>query len=98
MTSRRGAARRAVLLPATATNEGSRRIRELLRKHTFGWIARKLTCDEKTVRAWAREDAKPSLIMRARAHERLAIDECAWDERPRSDAYSTSDPATSRLR
>lgn len=104
MSSRRGAARgRAVLLPADATNEGSRLLRELLRRMSIGALAKKLTCDEKTVRMWAQEKGKPSLLMRVRIWERRAalrveIRERAWDDPPSADAYSTADPATSKIR
>lgn len=88
------ARRRALLLPSDATNEGARRLRELLRRHSFGWIARKLRCDEKSVRTWAREEGKPNLQMRARIAQELGLPEVAWDESP--DAYAGAEPATTK--
>lgn len=92
------AQRRALLLPRDATNEGSRLLRELLRRKTFGAIARRLRCDERSVRSWAREEAKPGLVLRARAGELLEIADAAWDEPPSSDVYAAEDPATTKGR
>lgn len=86
---------RASLSPAAATNDGSRRLRELLRQQSFGGLARRLRCDERAVRWWAREEFKPSRLMRARLLEVLAIPEDAWDLAPSSDPYA-SGPATRR--
>jgi len=91
------AERRALLLPREATNEGARRLRELLRKQTFGGLARRLRCDERSVRSWAREENRPSLVMRARIAEVLGILEDAWDAAPASDVYEPgADPPTAR--
>lgn len=88
--------RRALLLPEDATNEGSRRLRKLLRRHSFAAIGRRLRCDERTVRRLAREEGKPSLLIRARGREVLGISELAWDEAPWSDIYAGSEPPTMR--
>src|SRR5688572_25601704 len=90
------ARRRALLLPRDATNEGSRRLRELLRKHTYAALARRLRCDEGTVRRVARELGKPGLLLRARAYEVLGITEPSWDEAPSSDVYAGEEPETTR--
>lgn len=91
----------SAILPEKATNEGSRRLRVLLRKHPFAAIARRLRCDESTIRRMARENGKPSLHIRARARDVLGISESAWDEpcsAPSSDAYEGSDPPTTKIR
>lgn len=87
---------RQLLLPSEATTEGSRLLREQLRKHTAASLARRLRCDEKSVRAWAREEVKPSLVMRTKLSTVLGIREEAWDEPPASDVYTGSEPATGR--
>lgn len=89
---------RDLLLPHAATNEGSRRLRLLLRRHSFGAIARFLRCDESSVRAWAKERAKPSLAMRG-ACERTAqinIAEWMWDDPPIDDIYAGTEPLTTK--
>lgn len=88
--------RRASFGAADATSEGSRQLRELLRKQTFGSLARRLRCDERSVRWWASERFKPSRLMRARMFEVVAIPEDAWDVPPSSDLYAGEDPATTR--
>lgn len=90
------AERRALLLPREATNDGARRLRELLRKQTFGGVARRLRCDERSVRSWAREENRPSLVMRARIRDVLGVLEDAWDDAPTSDVYDAADPPTTR--
>lgn len=90
------ALRRALLLPRDATNEGARRLRELLRRHTYAWIAKRLRCDEKAVRSWAHEGSKPGLLLRARIADVLRIPEAAWDEPPSKDTYAGEDPPTTR--
>lgn len=88
---------RELLRPADATNDGSRRVRELLRRRTFGAIAKQLRCDERAVRMWAREDTKPSLVLRARIEDVFAIPASAWDEEPTPDVYAAGkDPPTAR--
>jgi hypothetical protein len=91
------ARRRALLLPAEATTEGSRRLRELLRKQTCAAIARKLRCDESAVRFYAREARTPDLVMRARIREVLGWDEAIWEAPPAADdVYSQDAPATTK--
>jgi hypothetical protein len=91
------ARRRALLLPRDARTEGSRRIREELRRQTFAAIARRLRCDEGTVRRLATEAGRPSLVLRARAADILGIPEHAWDEPPfAADVYSSGEPPTAR--
>lgn len=91
------ASRRALLLPRDATNEGSRQLRELLLRQSFGGIARRLSCDESSVRRWAREIVKPDRIMRAKIEQRLGIRAHAWDEPLEADVYAGDDPRTSRI-
>lgn len=87
---------RALLSPSEATNEGSRLLRELHRKKlTFGAIARRLRCDEASVRRWAYEKGKPNLQLRVRIREVLGIGEGTWDEPPKADFYG-SEPETQR--
>lgn len=92
VTRRRG---RANLSPADATNEGSRQLREMIRKQTYGALARRLRCDERAVRWWASERFKPSLVMRSRLAE-LGIAETAWDAPRSADIYAAGDPPTRR--
>lgn len=88
---------RELLRPSDATNEGSRRLREILRRRTCGAIARLLRCDERAVRMWAREEAKPSRLLRVRAEDVLDIPAHAWDDAPGSDVYGAGkDPPTAR--
>lgn len=90
------ARRRALLLPHEAETEGGRLLRDLLRKRSFAALARQLRCDEGSIRAWAREEGKPGLQLRARAAELLGIPERAWDL-PRSlDLYAGSEPETTK--
>lgn len=84
-----------MLDPKKATNEGARRLRELLRKHSAGSLAKRLRCDEKSVRNWAR-GVKPSRVHRWRIHEVLGIVVEAWDSAPASDCYTGAEPATTR--
>ena len=88
------ALRRDLLDPKEATNDGSRLLRLLLKEHTAGAIARRMRCDERTIRMWAREESKPGLVLRARGRKVLDIDETAWDEPP--DTYVAGDPKTDR--
>jgi hypothetical protein len=88
--------RRALLPPTEASSDGARRLRELLRKQSFGAIARRLRCDESAVRFYASEARKPNLVMRARIREVLEIPESSWDEAPVADPYATSEPPTRR--
>ena len=81
---RRAPTSRALLAPCDATNEGTRRLRELLRRQTFGAISRRLKCNERSVRHWAREEAKPGLLLRARVEEVLGIPAAAWDQPARA--------------
>lgn len=94
-------ARRALLRPTDATNEGSRLLRILLLRQSFGALAKKLRCDESAVRNYAHERRKPDRMMRARAAEPppagLGIPDDAWDARPSSDLYASSEPETSRV-
>lgn len=92
------ARRRAKLSPKDAKSEGERRLRELLRRQTFGAIARVLRCDESAVRFYARGKRKPNGEMRVRVRAKLGIQESAWDEPPRDDAYETTEPPTRRRR
>lgn len=71
---------RAVLLPADARTRGVRLLRELLRRQTFGAVARRVGVDERAVRKWASEECRPGRIARARMAEVLGIPETAWDE------------------
>lgn len=96
MATARRARGRASFNPVDATNEGSRQLRELLRKSTFGALARRLRCDERSVRWWASEKFKPARVMRARMKDVLSIPEDAWDDKPSSDVYAGEDPATTR--
>lgn len=94
------ASRRDPLLPGEATSEGQRRLRVLLRRLTFGAIARVLRCDESTVRGWAKRPTRPHLTMRA-AMERapqIGIPEWTWDEPPvvDPDPYAGGEPRTTR--
>jgi len=91
------ATRRALLLPRDATNEGSRRLRELLRRHTFAALARRLLCDEGTVRRMAHGRGKPSRLLRCRGAEVYGIPEGAWDDPPSRDVYATEEePLTTK--
>jgi len=87
---------REILRPEEATNEGSRLLRVLLKKHTFGALAKRMRCDERSLRFWAREKWKPSLVLRARGEDVLGIRATAWDEAPSSDLYAGTDPSTRR--
>jgi transcriptional regulator with XRE-family HTH domain len=78
------AAPRALLLPDEATSEGARLLRAILRRQTFGAIARRLGCDESLVRRWAREERRPSRVLRLRAADVLGIPGASWDERART--------------
>jgi hypothetical protein len=76
---------RALLLPGEASTEGVRRLREILKRQTFGAVARRLSCeglscDESSVREWAREEKRPSRRYRLRAQEVLGIPGSSWDE------------------
>lgn len=88
--------RRALLLPQEATTEGVRLLRDLLRRHSFAALARRMRCDEGSVRAWAREESKPGLILRARGVDVLGISERAWDDPRSSDLYAGSEPETTK--
>lgn len=92
------AQRRDLLLPHAATNEGSRRLRLLLRRLSFGAIARYLRCDESAVRAWAKEKSKPSLTFRGAAERtpQIAIPEWTWDDPPIDDIYAGAEPETTK--
>jgi hypothetical protein len=98
------ARRRMQLDPRDATNDGSRRLREILRRRTFAAVALDLLCDEGAVRRWAHEKGKPCAILRTRAHEHatIAIPFSAWDEPPSKDVYVGCDssrlPATEKRR
>ncbi len=81
--------RRALLAPHEATTEGSRRLRELLRRQTFDAVARTLGCDLRTVRLWALEKAKPSRLLRTRVDESLKIPGDAWDDPPSESEAET---------
>lgn len=89
------ARRRSPLDPKATTNEGTRLLRELLTRTTFGAIARRLRCDEGTVRHYAREKHKPEGEMRGRMFDVLGIPFDSWDQPPSSDVYAV-DPATTR--
>lgn len=71
---------RAMLAPAEASTEGVRRLRDILRRQTFGAVARRCGVDERSVRRWAREECRPSRLERERAQEVLGIPYQAWDE------------------
>ncbi len=90
------ARRRSKLEAADATSEGSRQLRSLLVRQTFGAVARRLVCDEGAVRHYARETRKPSHEMRVRIFDVLAIPYDSWDEPPSSDLYAGADPSTTR--
>lgn len=75
---------RALLLPGEASTDGVRRLREILRRQTFGAVAFRLRVDERSVRRWAREECRPSRLERDRAAEVLGIPHAAWDEEVRS--------------
>jgi hypothetical protein len=85
-----------LLRPTDATNEGSRLLRVLLVRQSFGAIAKRVGCDESAIRHYAHERRKPDRMLRARMHERLGIRDDAWDERPSADLYATSEPETAR--
>ena len=76
------ARRRAIFDPASATSEGSRRLREILRSRSFQNVAWQLLCDEKSVRTWAQERGKPSVVLRYRLEDEFGIDAASWDEPP----------------
>lgn len=84
------------LRPSDATNEGSRRIRELLRRTSYGAIARKLRVDERAVRLWAREERVPNAIMRERWRDVYAWEPDIWDAPPARDSYVGSEPTTTK--
>lgn len=88
--------RRTALRSDEAKTEGSRRLRVLLRRLTYGAIARKLRVDERAVRLWARDERTPSTIMRERWREAYQWDESIWDAEPVKDSYAGSDPLTTR--
>jgi hypothetical protein len=71
---------RALLLPGEAGTEGVRRLREILRRQTFGAVAFRVRVDERSVRRWAREECRPSRLERDRAEEVLGIPGQSWDE------------------
>jgi transcriptional regulator with XRE-family HTH domain len=71
---------RALLLPGDAGTVGVRMLREILRRQTFGAVAKRVGCDEERVRQWAREESRPSRLMRVRAAEVLGIPGETWDE------------------
>lgn len=90
------AIRRSLFSPREALNEGARRLRELLKKHTFKSLARRLRCDDKTIRMWANHTWKPSLVMRVRLRDTFGIPESAWDDAPCSDVYAGEEPLTTK--
>lgn len=93
--TRPSATTRALLRAEDAQTEGVRLLRQIVRKHTFGWIAHKLRCDERSVRIWAREEGRPGLVLRARAEDLLGIPSSSWDEPASADVYA-KDPPTAR--
>jgi hypothetical protein len=73
-------AARVTLRPTEAATTGVAKLRELLLRATFGSVARRLGGSSRQVRAWAREEWRPSRIMRTRAEEALGIGAEDWDE------------------
>jgi hypothetical protein len=71
---------RALLLPADASTVGVRMLRELLLRQTFGAVARRLGCAVSDVRRWAREECRPSRLLRVKAADVLKIPGESWDE------------------
>lgn len=88
------ARRRAALRPEDARTEGERRLRVLLRRKTFGEIARAWLVDESAVRFYARGRRRPVYEIRARARKKDGIPESSWDEPPADDVYEATDPPT----
>ena len=70
---------RKVLPVEEATNDGSRALRELLRRLTFGQLAKRLTCTPSTVRKWAKELRMPTAAWRERMFLLLDIPLGAWE-------------------
>lgn len=68
------------LRPDEATTEGVRSLRTLLKHSTFNALATQLRCDSRLVRAWGKEEWRPSPRMRERVAEVLGIPSEAWDE------------------
>jgi hypothetical protein len=91
------ARRRSPLPPEEAKSEGSRLLREILRRQTFGAIARRCRCDEGAIRHYARDERKPNIVMRDRMVQQLGIAFESWDEPASKDLYAVGeDPATTR--
>lgn len=87
--------RRARLDPSQATTEGQRLLCELLRRNSFGALARKTRLDESAIRHYARGRRTPSFEIRPKLKETLGIPDESWDEPPKPDTYAT-EPETKR--
>lgn len=71
---------RKLLRAIDASNEGVRRLRELLRTRSAATLARKLACDSTAIRRWAREDRMPTAEWREALERELGIPRGAWEE------------------
>lgn len=72
------------LLPAEAPTEGSRRLRELLQRQTMSAVAKRVACNDKSVRAWAQGNYRPARAHRATMARVLQIPPGEWDEPARA--------------
>lgn len=92
--------RRNLSPPSEAKTEGLRRLRELLVTKTFAALARRLRCDEGTIRHYERGVRFPDTRMRRRMREEFGISENAWFPAgiigADHDAYMGDEPATAR--
>jgi transcriptional regulator with XRE-family HTH domain len=77
------------LRPIDAPNDGSRRIRELLKRLTSGQIAQKLLCDISTVCRYAQGRRSPERAVRQRCDEIYGIPIGSWEE-PNALSLATS--------
>lgn len=72
-------AARKVLRAVDASNEGVRRLREILRSRSAAVVAKRLGCDSTAVRRWAREERTPTPEWRKVLDEVLGIPESSWE-------------------
>lgn len=73
---------RRILRPNEASNDGVRRLRELLRSKSAVTLARALACDPTAVRRWAREERAPGPEMRDAMEKYLGIPMTSWEAPP----------------
>lgn len=71
---------RKLLRAIDASNEGVRRLREVLRSRSAAVVARLVGCDATAIRRWAREERTPTAEWRTVLHSELGIAESAWEE------------------